>query len=82
MPLFRCEKCGLIFAGERSLRGPSIVCDPCLSRLRQSRPARTTFDERDAPLFRAIARDRQRVQDPRFMLGLPTGPGARSDPAP
>jgi hypothetical protein len=80
MPLFRCEKCGLIFAGERSVRGRSIVCDPCLSRLRRGPPARTTFDDRDAPLFRAIARDRQRTHDPRFMLGLSPAPG--SIPAP
>jgi hypothetical protein len=80
MPLFRCEKCGLIFAGERSVRGTSVVCDPCLSRLRHGRPARTAFDERDAPLFRAIARDRQRTHESRFMLGLPPDPGSIPTP--
>ena len=75
MPICHCHRCGLIFAPEAPA-GDTPVCDHCLSRLRRGRLGRPAYDPRDAPLFRALARERQRASDPRCaLLGQPADVG-------
>ena len=75
MPMFCCDRCGLIFVREAPGHNTTI-CDHCLGRMRRGKLGRSVFDARDAPLFRALARDGQRAGYPRFMLGQPAGPGS------
>jgi hypothetical protein len=74
MPICRCRRCGLIFAPETPA-GDTTVCDHCLGLLRRGKLGRPAPGPRDAPLFRALARERRRASDPRCVLGLPAGPG-------
>ena len=76
MPIRHCHRCGLIFAPEAPA-GDTTVRDHCLTRLRRGRLGRPAFDPRDAPLFRALARERRRASDPRCaLLGQPAGPAS------
>lgn len=74
MPLYHCRRCGLIFAPETPA-DDTTTCTHCLSRIRRGRLSRSGFDRRDAPLFRALARERHPASDLRCFLGLPTVSG-------
>lgn len=75
MSSFRCERCGLIFVREAPAHDTTF-CDTCLDRNRRRRDLRgPAFDPRHAPLFRALARERRRASESRFMLGQAADPG-------
>ena len=77
MAVLRCCKCGLIFAPEDPESRAGRVCEHCLRRIRRGRQGRQVFDPRDAPLFRALARERHRPADPKAAaLGQPAGLGS------